>query len=99
MSRKLAAFEKLGDLSGRIRNHRAYRLAVFFVHQLDGFGRPEHGFTLKQIREWPHFVLHYGHDGGCPKRCSSVIALTLRVDTPCTYISASAATSAFSERW
>jgi hypothetical protein len=30
---------------------------------------------------------------------SSVIALTLRVDTPCTYISASAATSAFSERW
>jgi hypothetical protein len=30
---------------------------------------------------------------------SSVIALTLRVDTPCTSISASAATSAFSERW
>jgi hypothetical protein len=29
---------------------------------------------------------------------SSLIALTLRVDTPCTYISASAATSAFSER-
>jgi hypothetical protein len=30
---------------------------------------------------------------------SSVIALTLRVDTPWTYISASVATSAFSERW
>jgi hypothetical protein len=30
---------------------------------------------------------------------SSVIALTLRVETPCTYISASAATSARSERW
>jgi hypothetical protein len=30
---------------------------------------------------------------------SSVTALTLRVDTPCTDISASAATSAFSERW
>jgi hypothetical protein len=29
----------------------------------------------------------------------SVIALTLRVDTPWTYISASAATNAFSERW
>jgi hypothetical protein len=28
----------------------------------------------------------------------SVIALTFLVDTPCTYISASAATSAFSER-
>ena len=30
---------------------------------------------------------------------SSVIAFTLRVDTPCTYISANAPTSAFSERW
>jgi hypothetical protein len=29
---------------------------------------------------------------------SSVIAFTLRVETPCTYISASAATSARSER-
>jgi len=28
-----------------------------------------------------------------------VIALTLRVDTPCTYISTSADTSAFSLRW
>ena len=34
----------------------------------------------------------------CP-HSSSVIALTVRVDTPCTYISASALTSAFSERW
>jgi hypothetical protein len=33
----------------------------------------------------------------CPHR-SSVIAFTFRVDTPCTYISANAATSAFSER-
>ena len=30
---------------------------------------------------------------------SSVIALTLRVETPCTYISASVETSACSERW
>jgi hypothetical protein len=30
---------------------------------------------------------------------SSVIAFTLRVETPCTYISASATTSARSERW
>jgi hypothetical protein len=30
---------------------------------------------------------------------SSVIAFTFRVDTPWTYISASAATRAFSERW
>ena len=30
---------------------------------------------------------------------SSVMALTLRVETPCTYISASVATSACSERW
>jgi hypothetical protein len=30
---------------------------------------------------------------------SSVIALTSRVDTPCTYIPASAATSAFADRW
>ena len=30
---------------------------------------------------------------------SSVIALTLRVETPCTYISANAATNARSERW
>jgi len=30
---------------------------------------------------------------------SSVIALTLRLETPCTYISAKAATSARSERW
>jgi len=30
---------------------------------------------------------------------SSVIAFTLRVETPCTYISASAATNARSERW
>ena len=34
----------------------------------------------------------------CP-HSSSVIALTLRVDTPWTYISASALTSAFSDRW
>ena len=34
----------------------------------------------------------------CPQS-SSVIALTLRVETPCTYISAKAATKAFSERW
>jgi hypothetical protein len=33
----------------------------------------------------------------CPHN-SSVIALTLRVETPCPYISASAATRAFSER-
>src|SRR5205814_5753333 len=33
-----------------------------------------------------------------PHSCS-VIAFTLRVETPCTYISASAATSARSERW
>jgi hypothetical protein len=30
---------------------------------------------------------------------SSVTCFTFRVETPCTYISASAATSAFSERW
>ncbi|ESZ54503.1 hypothetical protein X728_31205 [Mesorhizobium sp. L103C120A0] len=36
-------------------------------------------------KAWPH--------------SSSVIALTLRVDTPCTYISASVATKARSERW
>jgi hypothetical protein len=30
---------------------------------------------------------------------SSVIALTLRVDTPCMYISVNAATNAFSARW
>jgi hypothetical protein len=35
-------------------------------------------------KPWPH--------------SSSVIAFTFRVDTPCTYISASAATSARSER-
>jgi hypothetical protein len=35
-------------------------------------------------KAWPH--------------SSSVIALTLRVDTPCTYISASVATKARSER-
>jgi len=34
----------------------------------------------------------------CP-HSSSVIAFTLRVETPCTYISASAATKAFSLRW
>jgi hypothetical protein len=34
----------------------------------------------------------------CP-HSSSVIALTLRVNTPCTYISVSAANSAFSLRW
>ena len=33
----------------------------------------------------------------CPHN-SSVIALTVRVETPCTYISANAATSAFSLR-
>jgi hypothetical protein len=33
----------------------------------------------------------------CPHNCS-VIALTLRVDTPCPYICARADTSAFSER-
>ena len=36
-------------------------------------------------KAWPH--------------SSSVIALTLRVDTPCTYISAKVATKARSERW
>ena len=36
-------------------------------------------------KAWPH--------------SSSVIALTFRVETPCTYISASVATSACSERW
>jgi hypothetical protein len=30
---------------------------------------------------------------------ASVTALTLRVETPCTYISARVPTSAFSERW
>ena len=30
---------------------------------------------------------------------SSVTTFTLRVETPCTYISANAATNAFSERW
>ena len=30
---------------------------------------------------------------------SSVMAFTFRVETPCTYISAKAATKAFSERW
>jgi hypothetical protein len=35
-------------------------------------------------KEWPH--------------SSSVIAFTFRVETPCTYISASVATSACSER-
>ena len=30
---------------------------------------------------------------------ASVTALTLRVDTPCTYISARVPTKAFSERW
>ena len=30
---------------------------------------------------------------------SSVMAFTFRVETPCTYISAKAATNAFSERW
>jgi hypothetical protein len=34
----------------------------------------------------------------CPHN-SSVIALTLRVETPCTYISAKADTNARSERW
>jgi len=34
----------------------------------------------------------------CP-HSSSVIALTLRVETPWTYISANALTSAFSDRW
>ena len=34
----------------------------------------------------------------CPQS-SSVMALTLRVETPCTYISASAATRTFSLRW
>ncbi len=34
----------------------------------------------------------------CPQS-SSVIRFTFRVETPCTYISASADTSAFSERW
>ena len=34
----------------------------------------------------------------CPQS-SSAIALTLRVDTPCTYISARAATNAFSRHW
>jgi hypothetical protein len=34
----------------------------------------------------------------CP-HSSSVTAFTLRVETPCTYISASVPTSAFSERW
>jgi hypothetical protein len=34
----------------------------------------------------------------CP-HSSSVIAFTLRVDTPCTYISTNADTSAFSLRW
>ena len=34
----------------------------------------------------------------CPHN-SSVIRFTLRVDTPSTYISARAATNAFSERW
>jgi hypothetical protein len=36
-------------------------------------------------KAWPH--------------SSSVIAFTFRVETPCTYISASVATSACSERW
>jgi len=36
-------------------------------------------------KAWPH--------------SSSAIALTLRVDTPCTCISASVATKAGSERW
>jgi hypothetical protein len=53
------------------------------------FANPPPSFTLIALivvaeKLWP--------------RSSSVIALTLRVDTPCTYISASAATSAFSER-
>jgi hypothetical protein len=34
----------------------------------------------------------------CPHN-SSLIALTLRVETPCTYISTKAVTSAFSLRW
>jgi hypothetical protein len=34
----------------------------------------------------------------CPHN-ASVTAFTLRVETPCTYISASAPTNAFSERW
>ena len=34
----------------------------------------------------------------CPHN-SSVIRFTLRVDTPSTYFSVRAATSAFSERW
>jgi len=34
----------------------------------------------------------------CP-HSSSVIAFTLRVDTPCTYISTNADTNAFSLRW
>src|SRR5688572_25073825 len=40
---------------------------------------------VEAAKLWPH--------------SSSVIAFTLRVDTPCTYISTSADTSAFSLRW
>jgi hypothetical protein len=34
----------------------------------------------------------------CPHK-TSVTVFTLRVETPCTYISAKVPTSAFSERW
>src|SRR5213080_1259180 len=54
-----------------------------------GLAHPLVARIQDQIEEaeklWPH--------------SSSVIALTLRVETPCTYISANAATSARSERW
>ncbi|ESY74123.1 hypothetical protein X743_10260 [Mesorhizobium sp. LNHC252B00] len=41
--------------------------------------------TVEAEKTWPHN--------------SSVTAFTLRVETPCTYISTSADTNAFSERW
>jgi len=40
-----------------------------------------------------------GHSRATDLEAASVTALTLRVDTPCTYISARVPTKAYSERW
>ena len=64
----------------------------------------EIGERVRGNREAGFFEQFSGSGGGqgFPRKLwphsSSVIALTLRVETPCTYISASAATSARSDR-
>ena len=83
-------------------NHAA--LAHPFVARIEdqirkGFGQRTAGKLRQKLVSSRWFIALIDEAEKLWPHSSSVITFTLRVETPCTYISARAATSARSERW